>query len=149
MRQSIAAAALVQIQNSGQALWFARWSRSWKRFHLVGGHKRTEETFRECLVREIGEELGLAEGADYEMAAQPTAHLEFIAWSEGAKEETAYTTELFEVHLREPARTRVDAEPAVRWLSEAEIRAGQCSDGKPISETMQVILTKINWGRSA
>jgi hypothetical protein len=100
-------------------------------------------------VREITEELGLAEQADYEMAAQPTAHLEFTAWSEGAKEETAYTTELFEVDLRDPTQTRLDAEPAVRWLSEAEIRAGCCSDGKPISQTMQLILVKINWGRPA
>lgn len=147
MRQSIAAAAIIRSDRNGQVLWLARWSRSWQRFHLVGGHKNDEESFRECLVREIGEELRLAEGADYEMAAKPMAHLEFTAWSEGAKEETAYTSELFEVDLRGPARVKLDAEPAVRWLSEAEIRAGCCSDGKPISQTMQLILTKINWGR--
>lgn len=149
MRQSIAAAALVRIEQNGQPLWLARWSRSWQRFHLVGGHKRPEESFRECLVREIAEELGMAEQADYEMAAQPSAHLEFTAWSEGAKEETAYTTELFEVDLRGPARTKLDAEPAVRWLSEAEIQAGCCADGKGVSQTMQLILAKINWGQSA
>ena len=86
-RQSIAAAALIRRTEAAQVLWLARWSRSWKRFHLVGGHKHDEESFRECLVREIGEELGLVEDADYEMAAVPTAHLEFTAWSEGAKEE--------------------------------------------------------------
>jgi len=149
MRQSTAAAALIRREHNGQILWLARWSRSWRRFHLVGGHKRLEETFRECLAREISEELGLAEGADYEMAAEPTTHLEFTAWSEGAKEETAYTTELFEVDLHNPAREKLDAEPAIRWLSEADIRAGRCTDGKPISQTMQLILAKINWGRPA
>jgi 8-oxo-dGTP pyrophosphatase MutT (NUDIX family) len=149
MRSSIAAAALIRREHNGQVLLLARWSRSWQRFHLVGGHKRADESFRECLTREIGEELGLAEGADYEMATEPMVHLEFTAWSEGAKEETAYTTELFEVDLRGPARAKVDAEPAVRWLSEAEIRAGHCADGRPISQTMQLILAKINWGRSA
>ena len=56
-------------------------------------------------------------------------------------------TELFDVDLREPARAKLDAEPAVRWLSETEIRAGCCTDGKPISQTMRLILEKIDWGR--
>jgi hypothetical protein len=148
MRQSIAATALIRLERNGHVLWPARWSRTWQRFHLVGAHKRPEESFRGCLAREIGEELGLAEGADYEMAAEPTAHLEFTAWSEGAKEETAYTTELFEVDLRDPARAKLDAEPAVRWLSEAEIQTGRCTDGKPTSQTMQLVLAKTNRGRS-
>ena len=75
MRQSIAAASLIRKEQDGHFFWLARWSRSWQRFHLVGGHKRPEESFRECLVREISEELGLTEHADYEMAAESTAHL--------------------------------------------------------------------------
>jgi 8-oxo-dGTP pyrophosphatase MutT (NUDIX family) len=149
VRRSIAAAALVCEQREGRSLWLGQWSRTWHRFHFVGGHKNDRESFRECLAREISEELDLKEHQDYDMAAEPTAHLEFTAWSEGAMEETAYTTELFEVRLHDgAARDKVDADPVNRWLTEAEILAGQCTDGKPISATMKLLLSKINWGRS-
>ena len=148
MRRSVAAAALIRQEQGDEVLWLARWSGSWHRYHLVGGHKRPEESFRECLVREIGEELGLEEHRDFTMAAEPVTHLEFVAWSEGAQEETAYTTELFEVQLHDgPTRAKVDAKPENRWLSEAEIRRGQSADGKPVSDTMKLLLSKIDWGR--
>ena len=146
MRQSIASAALIQKEQEGKVLWLAQWSRTWHCFHLVGGHKRPDESFRECLVREIGEELGLREGADYEMAAVPTGHMEFTAWSQRTNEETAYTMELFEVRLHDgPPREKTEADPENRWLSEAEIRSGRTTDGKPVSPTMAVILGKIQF----
>ena len=146
MRQSIAAAALIRREQEGQVLWLAQWSRSWHCFHLVGGHKRPDESFRACLVREIAEELDLREEADYEMAAEPTGHLEFTAWSQRTNEDTAYTTELFEVTLHDgPPREKVEADPENRWLSEAEIRSGHTADGKPVSPTMGLILAKIQF----
>ena len=63
MRQSIAAFAVIRRDERGQTLWLAQWNPKWGAYHFVGGHKRPEETFRECLVREIGEELHLCEGA--------------------------------------------------------------------------------------
>ncbi len=145
MRKSIAAAALIRERLEGRLVWLTQWSRSWHCYHLVGGHKKDDESFRDCLVREIHEELGLKEHQDYDMAAEPTAHLEFTAWSERANQETAYTTELFEVRLHSgAARDKVDADADNRWLSEPEITAGQCTDGKPISATMKLLLSRIN-----
>ena len=150
MRQSIAAAALIREERAGQVFWLSQWSRTWKCFHLVGGHKKPEESFRECLVREIAEELDLREGTDYEMAAEPAGHLEFVAHSQRTNEETAYTTELFEVRLHTgPARRKVDADPQNRWLSESEICSGRTDDGQSVSPTMQLMLAKLHWGRPA
>src|SRR3712207_3090882 len=102
-RQSVGAVALVRRQDQGQALYLAQWNRTWGAFHLIGGHKRPQESFPECLIREVGEELGLAEGTDFAVPAEPLAHLEFEAWSESARVETSYVLEVFEVELTGPS----------------------------------------------
>jgi len=148
VRESVAAAALIREDRGGDTWWLARWSRSWQCYHLVGGHKHDDESFRQCLVREIGEELGLQEHDDFMLSEEPAAHLEFVAWSEGAKEETAYTTKLFDFQFRcGAARAKVDERPKTRSVCEAEIRDGRCNDGNPISHTMGLILRRTNWGR--
>jgi 8-oxo-dGTP pyrophosphatase MutT (NUDIX family) len=146
MRRSVAAAALIRSDENGRTLWLAQWNPRWRGYHLVGGHKRPEETFRECLVREIGEELGLVEDEEFVVAAEPTARLEFTAWSEGAREETSYAMELFAVALRGPAREKIDAHSANRWLDEGEIRRGRAADGKAVSPTMHRLLAEIRPG---
>jgi len=143
MRTSIAAAALIREVHPNETRWLAQWNPRWGRYHLVGGHKHPSESFRECLVREIGEELGLFEGVDFVAPQAPAAHLEFTAFSEGCQQQTAYTMELFEVQLCGTARQKIDAEDKNRWLTEAEIQAGQTADGKPVSATMQMLLAKI------
>src|SRR4051812_24779597 len=89
MRRSEAAVALIRREEGGQILWLAQWNPKWQAYHFISGHRRPEETFRECLVREVHEELGLAEGVDYTAAA----HLGFQAFSQGAGVETQYTME--------------------------------------------------------
>jgi molecular chaperone DnaJ len=64
MRQSVAAVALIRRSEAGQALWLAQWNPHWRRYNFVAGHKRPDESFRQCVVRELAEELGLREGAD-------------------------------------------------------------------------------------
>jgi 8-oxo-dGTP pyrophosphatase MutT (NUDIX family) len=142
MRRSIAALALIERDRNGRNEWLAQWNSHWQRFHLVGGHKRGEESFRECVIREIEEELGLRDGVEISVAARPKAHLEFVAW---AQTETAYTMELFEARFRGLAACeKVEANPQNRWLSEAEIRAGRCADGRPVSPTMRQLLAELN-----
>jgi len=142
MRTSVAAVALIRRQCEGRTLWLAQWNEHWQHYHFVGGHKRPGESFRECLVREMAEELHLREGADY-VATGPVAHLEYTAWSRSTEVETAYTMELFEVRLAaEEARRKVDSDPSNRWLTEEEIAGQRCGDGQPASETMALLLRK-------
>jgi isopentenyldiphosphate isomerase len=142
MRQSIASVALIRRQQNGRTIWLAQWNPRWQKYHLVSGHKRPEETFRECVIREIGEELGLQEGIEFRLPAKPLAHLEYMAWSGSAGEETAYTMELFEVELiGSTARQKVDTDPHNRWLTDEEIRSEKCHDGQAVSPTMSRLLS--------
>jgi hypothetical protein len=144
MRQSIAAVALIRRQEQGQTLWLAQWNLHWQKYNFVSGHKRLGESYHQCIEREIGEELQLHKGLDFSVADASLAHLEYIAWSESAQAETQYTMELFEVELTHEACQRVDANPSNRWLTTEEIHLGQCRDGAPVSDTMRVLLSKID-----
>ena len=123
MRQSEAAVALIRQQADGRPN-FDGWPvgiPKWQAFHFVAGHRRPEESFRACLVREIGEELGLREGEDYTVLTAPALHVDFTAWSVSARAETRYVMELFDVELMPAAQSRIAADPENRWLAEAEI----------------------------
>ena len=158
-RKSTAAVALICRRQDGEAQWLARWNKHWKCYYFVGGHKRDDETFFDCLVREIKEELGISAEQDFTVAPQPLAHLEYVAWSRsakaeteytvevyGVKPETEYTVEFFDVRFIDDAiRERIQSKQALRWLNEAEIRGQRCSDGLPVSETMARLLDELGW----
>ncbi len=143
MRRSEAAVAIIRREERGQTLWLAQWNPKWGAFHFVSGHKRPEETFRECLVREIEEELHLRESDDYRVSAADPTHLDFVDFSVSTQTETRYIMELFNVELDPRGAPMVDANPENRWLTEAEIQAGQTSDGKPVSVTMRRLLGEV------
>ena len=108
----------------------------------AAGHVEAGETFRECCVREIEEELELTVGVGFSIAERPfRPEVEYTAMSGGAKVETRYRVELFAVELTTAAVARVNAKPANRWLTPAEIAAGTTTDGQPISAQVRTVFT--------
>ena len=142
MRRSIASLALIARRAAGETEYLAQWNADWCAFHLIGGHKLDDESFRECLVREIGEELGLSPDA-LSLGVDATAHLDFVGTSRRARVKTAYTFELFDVELRgAPALREIELRPENAWLRIGEIAAGVHRDGRPVSPTMPLLLGK-------
>jgi hypothetical protein len=141
MRTSVAAFALFRrVSAVGRIEYLAQWNEGWHNFHFVGGHKRDDESFRTCCVREVGEELGLVDGRDFRVAAEQRCQLRYTYWSERARTDTAYTVELFDAELIGAASRSVTTDPVNRWLSESDIRTGRCRDGRAVSATMRRIL---------
>lgn len=146
MRESIASVALIRYQDQADTKWLTRWNDKWRAYSLVGGHLEPGESFRDCIIREVTEELGLQPDIDFVVSPRPVAHLEFVAWSASARSDTAYTMELFEVKLIRPeAVDVVHREPHNRWMSEAEIRKELATDGRPVSETAKRLLNSVEW----
>jgi 8-oxo-dGTP pyrophosphatase MutT (NUDIX family) len=143
MRRSEAAVAMIRRVQDGQTLWLAQWNPKWRAYHFVGGHRRPEESFRECLTREVGEELGLGEGVDYQVSPAPPIHLEFTDFSQSTRTETDYIMELFGLELYSRANPTVEGNPENCWLTEAEIEAGRTNDGRPVSTTMRRLLHEL------
>jgi tetratricopeptide (TPR) repeat protein/8-oxo-dGTP pyrophosphatase MutT (NUDIX family) len=146
MRRSEAAIALIRREQDGQTLWLAQWNEGWHALSFVGGHRHDDESFRDCMIRELEEELGLREGADVLVPAARSVHLEYTAVSRRTREETEYVLELFDVTLvGGRAIPAIDGNPANRWLSEPEIMACQSHDGRPVSETPRRLLSSLGW----
>ena len=136
MRISIAAFGLIQrALPTSERVWLTQWNAHWQGLNLIGGKKHEDETFRDCSVREVCEELHVTP-AQIRVADEPLRRLEFDAWSKRAQAETHYYFEIFDVELDTSALDTIQANPDNAWLTEAEIRAGQSATGRPISSTV-------------
>jgi len=76
---------------------------------------------------------------DNPLSALPT-HLKFTDFSESTQTQTHYIIELFSVELSSGAHHRVEANSENRWLTDAEIQAGETRVGRPVSATMKRLL---------
>jgi hypothetical protein len=101
------------------------------------------------MIREIGEELRLALGADFGLAQRPLAELRFDAWSESAETRTSYELAVHEAAFSgASALAELAANPENRRAIESEIRAGRCIDGTRISPTMARALNSLSQDRA-
>jgi 8-oxo-dGTP pyrophosphatase MutT (NUDIX family) len=134
MRKSSAAFAWIERQTHDGPRFLTQWNRKWQAFNLVGGHVEPGESFRECVVREMIEELGIA-AAEFDVSDEPLARIEFTTWSVPAQETTEYEMAAFRAALRtEAAASRIEANADNRWLSREELARGTTDAGQHVSE---------------
>ncbi len=139
-RQSIGALALITRKENGKRYWLAQWNGGWSAFNFIGGHREEDESFRECVEREALEELEI-DASEMIISEKPFKHLEYSAFSKSAGVETNYVMELFDVELTEEGEKKAMKDNNNRWISEDEVRAEKCDDGKTVSVTMKKLLT--------
>ncbi len=85
LRESRASVALICRHHGDDVQWLARWNKNWSCYYFVGGHKHDDETYYECLVRELKEELGITGDKDFSALEEPVARLEYTAWSKSGR----------------------------------------------------------------
>lgn len=134
MRRASAAFAWIERPSPEGPRVLTQWNRKWQAFNLIGGQREAGESFRECALREIVEELGVS-ATQFDVSAEPIAQLDFSAYSVPLGDTTAYTMALFRAALADAAAVSlVDENPQNRWLSREELAAGTTADGRQISE---------------
>jgi ADP-ribose pyrophosphatase YjhB (NUDIX family) len=144
MRRSRGALAYIERKRFGRVEFLTQWNVGWRAYSLVGGHKREAESFRQCLTREVGEELGLREGLQFRATREPLARLRYAAWSESADAETDYTLVIFGVRMIGAEAEFVEsADPENRWVTLDEIQVGLTCDGRRVSHTVDRILAAL------
>jgi tetratricopeptide (TPR) repeat protein len=126
----------------GVTEYLTQWSDTWHAFSLVGGHVEPGESFYQCCVREIEEELALANGDGFRVAPGPLRpRFEYTAVSQSAGVETRYVMEIFAAELLTPeAVAQVEKDSKNRWVTEPEIRRHLTVDGKAVSAQVGTVL---------
>jgi 8-oxo-dGTP pyrophosphatase MutT (NUDIX family) len=142
LRRSEGGIALIHRVVDGQRQWLAQWNENWAAFFFIGGHREGPETFRDCVIREIEEELGL-KPAECPVAATATGRLQYRALSRGAGQLTAYTMELYEAQPTPAGLATIGRDPHNKWLDAKEIRRLETHDGRPVSVSMEAILSQL------
>ncbi len=143
MRISEAGLALFKRTGAGGVTeYLTQWSDTWHAFSLVGGHVEPGESFYQCCVREIEEELALANGDGFRVAPGPLRpRFEYTAVSQRAGVETRYVIEIFASELLTPeAVAQVETASNNRWVTEPEIRRHLTFDGKAVSAQVGTVL---------
>ena len=138
-RHSEGGIALIERSIGGKREWLAQWNEKWRAFFFVGGHRHEGESFHDCVVREIDEELGLGP-MDCPVSPDPAHHLEYRAVSGSAGILTSYRMELFVARPTPAGLESIGQDPRNKWLDESGIRRLESHDARPVSVTMASLL---------
>lgn len=132
MRVSEAALALItRVSAQGETEYLTQWNEKWQAYSLIGGHREERESFRECCIREIEEELELKREVDFILADSPISPpLHFTGFSRSAQLDTLFVFELFEVSLLRPIGRIGDC----HWVHFVEAMSGSAADGRAIAD---------------
>ena len=136
MRLSEAALAIIE-RDAAPGEWLLLWNNSWQAYSLIGGHREEDESFRNCCLREVAEELKCAAG-DVTVGIYPYVSLRFREFSHSARVETDYSWQVFVARVDAEVLNRLP--PECRWATAAQIRAGRASDGRPIADQVRKVL---------
>jgi hypothetical protein len=106
-----------------------------RQFQLIGGHKRSDDKdVQTAMIREVEEELNrnsLHHPKDFDLQEVTTLTQREISSTYGAL--TEYQLHYFSIVFRHPRQLALG--PNDRWVSEAEVLAGQTNDGVKINES--------------
>lgn len=143
MRISRASLALIRrVGPVGATEYLTRWNDRWQAFSLIGGHVEAGESYRDCCIREVAEELDLTPEVDFRVASQPIGdRCQYTELSKSAGVPTEYQIELFATKLLHPAAVaNVSLSPHNRWASLAEIRCGTTADNRTVAKQVSRVL---------
>ncbi len=133
--------ALLRHPQQLENLWLAHWDARRQHFDFVTAERLDDESFRECLDREIAWVLDIRRGKDYIISSQARLHLDIPVESDDVV--TFYVGEFYIADLYGKAgRAMIEHNKELRWLTSDEVLSGQASDGAPVNPELVALLNK-------
>ena len=101
MRVSEAALALItRVNAQSETEYLTQWNETWHAYSLIGGHVEAGESFRECCVQEVEEELELRSEIDFRLASEAMGPInEYDEVSKAAGVLTNYRIQVFSTQI--------------------------------------------------
>jgi len=131
--------ALIKIEAEGRSFFLHQWDPLARRYQLIGGKRRSSETPKQTIIREIQEELinhPLQYKTDFEVMNYPTEKftMSYVSSTYGAL--TYYEFDVFTVSF---SITHLQTSVIDRWISINEMIACKTTDGDEIANLGQLI----------
>ena len=133
--------ALIRHPEHLENRWLAHWDGRRKHYDFVTAERLDDESFRECLDREIAWVLDIRRDKDYVISSQARLHLDIPVDLE--TEATFFVVEFYIADLYgKSGRASVELNKQLRWLSSDEVLSGQTSEGVPVNPSLVELLNK-------
>ena len=133
MEQHFRSIALVQEVGDGPTRWLLRWQPKSNQWQFIVGERLNKESFRETVQREVGWQLNLDPKSDFLVSNMAQLSMEYVDTQMEDEFEQHVAVSFYQVHIyRRHALDQVNADSNNRWVSAAEICAGETSDHQPI-----------------
>jgi hypothetical protein len=141
MQEFCRSIALIRKPADHRTLWLARWQDRGRWYDFVMAEPLGDESFRECIDREVGWVLDLERERDYLVSNMAQINLNFSDALPGDAHETHIVVAFYVVDLyRKSAWQRVDADRANCWLTAEQIYAGLAQDERPINPNLRFLV---------
>ena len=123
--------------NSG---WLSIWDNNRSCFDFVTAERCGDESFRDCVHREVLESLELTK-RDVLVSNMAQLNLEFVDTLPGSVSDSHIAISFYLVHLySRAARQAVEEMVEGRWLTGKELLHGETTDGWSVSPTLSYVL---------
>jgi hypothetical protein len=142
MRKYCRGFALIPRETGEPSCWFCHWDERNNFFDFVAGERAGDESFRDCVDREVSSKLGLRT-SDFLVANVAQLNLEFAAVLPGDEEPNHVRVAFYIVRPYSQAARQVLASfPGGRWLTGHELLEGGTRDGKRVNPSLTYLLKR-------
>jgi hypothetical protein len=141
MDKFVGAVALIRHPIELEKQWLAHWDPRYGHYDFVIAARLENDSFRECLDREIAWSLPLRKGKDYLISSVARLHLDATLLISGHSAPMPVTTEFFVVDLYgKSASARVADDPNTRWVTSSEVLDTTTKCGHSISPQLSTMI---------
>lgn len=140
MEKIFQSVALIQATDNRKTRLLVRGNRTAGGWQFIVGERLGTESFRETTIREVAWQLDLDPAKDFIVSKMAQLSVEWFETVPGEDCESHIAVAFYPVHIyRRGVLEELQADPCNRWVSTAEICAGQTRDRRPIHPTV------VNW----
>jgi len=144
MQKWFRSVALIRRVENGKNLWLARAQQgSANVLSFISAHRLESESFRETIRRETAWVLNLSPKRDLLVSNMAQLNLEFVACLPKDETESHVAVSFFLVEIYgKKAMQLIRDDPANRWLSSAEVCAGELDSGERLDPRLLFLLDR-------
>ncbi|HCS52971.1 hypothetical protein [Rubinisphaera sp.] len=141
--QFIGSIALMRHPEEGEKRWMTLWNSKRNQFEMVTALRLENDTYRECLDRELAWKLELQRGKEYLISSMARLHIEQELTLPGDEIPAFYAIEFYVVDpYGKPSFAKLDKREDLHWLTTHEILAGFGPEDRAVDPRLVYLINK-------